>query len=917
MYRDWDAESKATVKKFGKGIWFTVGTAGFSAGAVRYPTIAFNNSNIPYVAYRDGGNESKITVMRFVNDTWGNVGPAGFSDGLVDFPSLAIGADNIPYVAYQDDAHEDKISVKKFSHGIWQSVGDEGFSHGAADYVDLAIGSDGVPYVIYSDLAFYQQMVAKKYDGRWISLGSSVTGFSSYPSYYAGLVLDSKDVPITGFERQKATVMRYDNSKWDIVGGDGIQSRQSGSTTNIVIDDAGTPYIGWLDVSSAVKFTVSKFNGSDWEYAGNNKFSNGTVSSPFLGIHSTGELFSAYADVTLDNLFTLKKLAGETWQDVETNSITEGVTSIGDFKMDKNGKIYIVHKRNGDGDRLTVKYLDDGMWYNAGLPGTAAGNAAPYRYSLGLDSHGTPYLAYSNPENAGKATVRRFNGSTWELLPGSNGFSDARADHIKLAIDNNDDLFVCFVDQSVDGKVTVMQYNKTTTQWSPVGGKGFTDSASAFVNLAVDPAGNLVLLHDVVKAGFGYRGKLNLKKYKSGQGWRDMADAPVSAGKTWWPKLTLDKTGTPFVTYMNWEWDYAYIKTLDIQLPAAYKEITSSSFAAPYTAMFLDNSELLCLVKPTLTNSFFEPVTAKVWVDATQPAQFVKRHYQLAKEVSAPGFALPARVTLYFTNDEFKSFNNQPNPPALLLPDADDPVSVTERKANLMIEKRGGISSDNSGSPFTYPGEPVNIDPADNDIIWNSTFKRWEITFGVTGFSGFFVKTTLSALPVKWIAVNAILNALNQPLITWKVQEYSNSYFSIEYSPDGNFFITAGTVNSKGEGLNSYAFVHEKNISGRAYYRIRQTDRDGKYAYSKTVSVQTNEPASLLAVYPNPAGEKITIAVGQAYLHSKAVLMNTGGITLQQIRLNTTNVIVDMKGYAPGIYILQTHDGRVIKIMKN
>ncbi|MCK9480320.1 MAG: T9SS type A sorting domain-containing protein [Bacteroidia bacterium] len=51
--------------------WQTVGTAGFSAGDANYTSLAFSNSNEPYVAYADGANSGKATVMKFVNTPTG------------------------------------------------------------------------------------------------------------------------------------------------------------------------------------------------------------------------------------------------------------------------------------------------------------------------------------------------------------------------------------------------------------------------------------------------------------------------------------------------------------------------------------------------------------------------------------------------------------------------------------------------------------------------------------------------------------------------------------------------------------------------------------------------------------------------------------------------------------------------------
>lgn len=54
-------------------------------------------------------------------------------------------------------------------------------------------------------------------------------------------------------------------------------------------------------------------------------------------------------------------------------------------------------------------------------------------------------------------------------------------------------------------------------------------------------------------------------------------------------------------------------------------------------------------------------------------------------------------------------------------------------------------------------GAHVLIDPDDNNIVWNADDIRWEISFDVTGFSGFFVHATKNggALPIGLLSFTA------------------------------------------------------------------------------------------------------------------------------------------------------------------
>ncbi|HTG56895.1 MAG TPA: BspA family leucine-rich repeat surface protein [Niabella sp.] len=285
-------------------------------------------------------------------------------------------------------------------------------------------------------------------------------------------------------------------------------------------------------------------------------------------------------------------------------------------------------------------------------------------------------------------------------------------------------------------------------------------------------------------------------------------------------------------------------------------------------------------------------ISKKVWISAVQPAAYVGRHYEITP-VNNPQ-AATGRVTLFFTNQEFKDFNAQTPAPAALLPDANDPATTEARKANLLVEKRSGTSSDGSGLPETYTGTVQNINPEDANIVWNTDANRWEVTFAVTGFSGFFVKTQATALPVNFGPVEAFFRN-GQLFVNWStLTETNNHHFDIEISADGKTFKKTGSLLSKATGGNAstplnYSFslsqpeaialaglsllllagsllygLNKKwrcipvaaimaltaliacskneapvgNQAAKAFIRISQVDIDGKKSYSKTVQVE-------------------------------------------------------------------------------
>ena len=213
-------------------------------------------------------------------------------------------------------------------------------------------------------------------------------------------------------------------------------------------------------------------------------------------------------------------------------------------------------------------------------------------------------------------------------------------------------------------------------------------------------------------------------------------------------------------------------------------------------------------------NGITGSVTAKVWVQTIPPSNYVKRHYEITPAADAA--TASAWVTLYFTQEDFDNFNDVNT---TKLPTG--PADAEGYKANLLIEKRGGESSDGSGLHTTYPGSPETINPNDADILWNAAAQRWEVTFEVTGFSGFFVKTQTGVLPVTFGDISAIIRGGSLFVNFTSLTEENNDRFIIEASADGKNFTQIGTLKSTAKGGNSdvaipYSFSLNTNSLGIA-----------------------------------------------------------------------------------------------------
>lgn len=113
----------------------------------------------------------------------------------------------------------------------------------------------------------------------------------------------------------------------------------------------------------------------------------------------------------------------------------------------------------------------------------------------------------------------------------------------------------------------------------------------------------------------------------------------------------------------------------------------------------------------------------------------------------------------------------------------------------------------------------------------------------------------VSPLPIELLNFNAIMNSGKVDLTWSTASERNNDYFTIEKSKDGFNFETVTLVSGAGNSTSiiEYTDVDYKPYSGISYYRLKQTDYNGLFSYSKIVSVNYFFGDDGITIYPNPA----------------------------------------------------------------
>jgi hypothetical protein len=287
---------------------------------------------------------------------------------------------------------------------------------------------------------------------------------------------------------------------------------------------------------------------------------------------------------------------------------------------------------------------------------------------------------------------------------------------------------------------------------------------------------------------------------------------------------------------------------------------------------------------------------------------YVQRHYDI-QPVNNPALST-ATITLFFSQEDFDNYNIHPAHGANLPSGPDDVAN----KANVRAYQYHGFSA--SGMPGTYSGNGVEINPDDNNIVWNATAQWWEITFNIDGFSGFFLASAGSSiLPLKLISFSGSLNGDNTILKWTTAQEMNVDRFELEHATNGADFTKISTIRAVGNSTiqANYQFTDHPRHNIVDYYRLRMIDQDDKFTYSYVIRVKKNqiENSSVVRIYPNPASSYLIVEHPSTNKTSELRIIDRIGtiVSLTAVGRLSKQTRVELEKLPSGHYQLVWTDG--------
>ena len=155
-------------------------------------------------------------------------------------------------------------------------------------------------------------------------------------------------------------------------------------------------------------------------------------------------------------------------------------------------------------------------------------------------------------------------------------------------------------------------------------------------------------------------------------------------------------------------------------------------------------------------------------------------------------------------------------------------------------------------------------------------------------------------------------------MLDWKTASESNtSYFTVEKTKDFRSIVSAGTFPASGNtaSIQHYSLEDKTPFTGISYYRLKTTDKDGRYSYSQWIKVNTGTSSSWL-IYPNPATDKIYVTGITPSQNIQRQLINVGGVIIKQQVINNQTTEIPVSNLASGSYIIRINDGSNISTFK-
>lgn len=331
-------------------------------------------------------------------------------------------------------------------------------------------------------------------------------------------------------------IANFSNSQdsWFPLGPDDFNQPSFGKVnfSKVCRDNNNIPYVAFSDQFNNDKLSVRKFIDNKWTTVGSLGFSDGIASFISIDFDSNNTPFVAYKDTDIK----IKKFDGTSWINVGTT--TSNTNFQFSFKISENNTPYIAFQNSLNSDKATVKRFNGLSWELVGSDGFSV-NKSNY-ISVDISNQNIPYVIYSDASKSNKVSVQKFENNSWGYV-GSQGFSLGQSTYTYINFDNNNIPTIIYSDGSINSKFTMQKF--TNNLWQTIGQSGFSSSSLSDLSFDFNANNNpyVICLNSVSKL---------VEVYYCNQSQWELLPIPTQ-NQSSFPSISLSNKDEVFISYKN------------------------------------------------------------------------------------------------------------------------------------------------------------------------------------------------------------------------------------------------------------------------------------------------------------------------------------------------------------------------------
>lgn len=171
----------------------------------------------------------------------------------------------------------------------------------------------------------------------------------------------------------------------------------------------------------------------------------------------------------------------------------------------------------------------------------------------------------------------------------------------------------------------------------------------------------------------------------------------------------------------------------------------------------------------------------------------------------------------------------------------------------------------------------------------------------------------LTSFTTEWIRTESAV------ALHWQTEQESNfRHFTVERSSDARNFYEIAEIAGKDVARPSetYSFNDTNAPTGYNYYRLKLTDLDNSFSFSKIEAVYVpGDPAGKIRIYPVPADRQVIVNGEKNHFPSKIEIVNLQGIVVLAQTVKENGKAINTSAVPAGIYSVKSNGTFVQRIL--